>query len=103
MLVLCGGAFFVGVVASAAIPFAPFALALTIAVGIGAGWAGLHGAGAAQLLVSGLALLIVTQVGYGLGLIGSAVVEGGRQAFQRPPASKSVPSAMPDLHLGEKP
>lgn len=102
MLVICGGALAVGLAGSLAIPFAPFAAALVLATALGAGWAGLHGAGLGQVLLSALALLASTQVGYGLGLLAAAGVEGARQR-RSGAVAKPLPSALPDLHLREKP
>ncbi len=102
MMVLCGGALLVGIAASLAIPFAPFAIALTLAAILGAGWAAFHGVGLGQVLVSALALLFSTQVGYGLGLVGAAALDGILGSLRRPTAAKPAPPALSDLHIGEK-
>ena len=52
------------------------------------------------MLLSALALLASTQVGYGLGLLAAAAVEGTPQ--RRPSEAKPAPTALPDLHLREK-
>ncbi len=101
-MVVCGGALVIGAVASIAIPFAPFAAFLILAIGIGAGWAAASGMGAAQVLLSALALLVSSQVGYGLGLIAPAALEGARSS-RRPTVEKPTSPALPDLNLGEKP
>lgn len=103
MLVICGGALAIGAAASLAMPFAPFALALVFAVAVGAVWAALQGMGAGQLFLSALAILVSTQVGYGLGLVGAAAGHGARGWLKRPSPAKPVPSSLPDMHVGEKP
>ena len=102
MMVLCGGALVVGIAASLAIPFAPFALALSLAAFLGAGWAAFHGISLGQVLVSALGLLVSTQVGYGLGLIGAAALDGIFGPLRRPRVVKSDAPALPDFHIGEK-
>ena len=103
MLVVCGGALLIGMAVSLVIPFSPFAAALTVAVAVGAGWAALHGTGSLQVLVSALALLVATQIGYGLGLVGAATVDGIRRSLRRPSTPKALPTQLSDLHIGEKP
>lgn len=91
-----------GIAASLAIPFAPFAIALTLAAVIGAGWAAFHAVGIGQVLVSALGLLFFTQVGYGLGIVGAAALDSIFGSLRRSTAAKPVPPALSDLHIGEK-
>ncbi len=102
MVVLCGGALLVGIATSLAIPFAPFAVALTLAAVFGAIWAAFHGIGFGQVLFSALGLLISTQVGYGLGLVGVAALEAVFGPMRRPTLTEPVPPALSDFHIGEK-
>ncbi|MGI3900117.1 MAG: hypothetical protein ACRYF1_06460 [Janthinobacterium lividum] len=102
MMVLCGGALLVGIAASLAIPFAPFAIALSLAAVLGAAWAALNGVGYGEIFFSAFGLVVCTQVGYGIGLVGAATLEGIFGPLRRPITAKPVPPALSDLHIGEE-
>jgi hypothetical protein len=102
MMVLCVGALIAGMAASLAIPFAPFAAALTLAAVLGAVWAALHGIGLGHVLFSAVGLLVSTQVGYGLGIVGTAAAGGIVGSLRRPAPTKPIPPGLSDLHIGEK-
>lgn len=72
MLWLCLGAFGLGLASSLVLPCMPFFLALVLAVGTGAGSAMWNGAALGRTLSVAVFLLVVTQVSYGLGLVGQA-------------------------------
>ena len=90
MTILCLGALVVSLLTAFVIPFLPFACALMVAIAIGFTMAVIGGTPVVQACLSGLALLLTSQVGYGIGLALAALVSQraayGRRLGRAPPA-----------------
>ena len=96
------GAVLAGAMASFALPFLPFAAALTLAAIVGAVWAMVHSASVAAAVLGALALLVATQVGYGFGLLLAAAVDQRRARASRPSKSEANRGEIHDLRFGKE-
>lgn len=103
MAILCLGALLAGFAAALALPFLPFACAVLVAILIGAASAIVTGGAFLHTGLSALAILFVSQVGYGLGLAAVALV-GHVLTLGRSPAGDK-PAAHParPLRTGNEP
>ncbi|MBH0619348.1 hypothetical protein I3A86_24940, partial [Salmonella enterica] len=75
--ILCLGALLTGLVAGPLIPILPFACAVMVAVALGSSWAIVKGVATEQAALSSLAMLVASQIGYGLGLVLVALATRG--------------------------
>lgn len=102
MTVSCLGALLAGMLASLALPFLPFACALTLAAVVGGIWTIAQGHSSGHVLLWAAALLVTTQIGYGIGLLARAAVSFVARSARRAPSDKPDKVQIHNLHLGEK-
>ena len=99
MTALCVGALLAGLIAASAIPFLPFACALSTAIVVGAAWAVLRGAALGRTALSAFVLLSACQIGYGLGL-GALALLGHRGLRRRPVGESRDPASVRQIRSG---
>ena len=99
MTFLCVGATVVGLLASLALPFLPLAFALLLAMVLGIASRVWSGDGFGETLLYGVVLLVLTQLGYGIGVLARAALRiilqaatRGRSAKQDTLHGRGVPS-----------
>ena len=83
MTFLCVGATVAGLLASLVLPFLPLASALLLATVLGIASRVWNGDSFGQTLLYGFVLLVLTQLGYGMGVLGRAALRIISQAAAR--------------------
>ena len=102
MLMSVLGAVLAGALASLALPFLPFAAALTLAAVVGAGWAIFQSASIAAAVLGALVLLAATQVGYGFGLLLAAAADQRKVRASRASKPETDRGEIRDLRFGKE-
>lgn len=102
MTVLCLGALLAGLIAAPLVPFVPFACALALATVIGSAWAIIAGGPFGGTAWSAFALLFVCQIGYGLGIVATAIIGRGI-ARRRSGGEEQDSSPARQLRTGHRP
>ena len=97
MTFLCVGALLVGVISSRPVPFLPFACALMIAMVLGSASRIIGGSGVAETGLGAIAILSMTQVGYGLGLLVAASMKQMTEVIRRTAKVKQEADRVRDL------
>ena len=103
MAILCLGALLAGLVAAPLMPFLPFACAVLVAIVLGAASMLVGGAAAVQTLLSAVALLFTSQIGYGLGVVTVALVAQALPAARRLKADEQSTHPARPLRTGDEP
>ena len=103
MALLCLGALLAGLVAALVMPFLPFACAVMAAIAIGSVSTVVTGLSPAQTALSPLALLLTSQIGFGLGLVSAAVVGHLASSGRRAGDEKGSANRVPPLRTGNEP
>lgn len=103
MAILCLGAVLAGFAAALVLPILPFACAVLAAILIGAGASLAGGGSVLQTGLSALALLFVSQLGYGLGIAAAALTGHGLAIGRRPAAEKPGTLPVQPLRTGNEP
>ena len=102
MTILCLGALLAGLVGGWLMPFPPFACVVLAAIALGAASATVEGAAVGVTALSAMALLFMSQTGYGLGLLILALFSQSRFE-RRVPADERPPPAARQLRTGNEP
>lgn len=103
MTILCLGALIAGALAATVLPFLPFACAVMAAILIGTVSMVIGRGQVGPTCLSAAALLLASQIGYGLGLIATALVGHAAAVVRRGgTAKKAEPPARP-LRTGNEP
>lgn len=103
MAILCLGALLAGLVAASVMPFLPFACAVLAAIVLGAASTLIGGAPAVQTLLSAAALLFTSQIGYGLGVVGIALVVQALPVARRLKGDQQSAPSPQALRTGDEP
>lgn len=95
MAILCIGTLLAGLAAAAVLPFLPFACAVVVAIVIGAASTVATGGPVLGTGLSAFLILLVSQLGYGLGLGAMALMTHLVAAARRPAAEKHPARPLP--------